>query len=591
MDNNNFGKFIIKLRKEKGMTQQQLAEKLYITDKAVSKWERGLSFPDITILKSLAEILELDVSELLNCKKGKKEDIDIQKIVNEKIQEIEKLRKEKLKKKILKISILVIIVLLLSFIIITYYNKYHPKSIKDGENIYSLGNYNITKNGLNKMIDIIQKSYEMTSKYTVAYFEARVNSRGDIKSFTLSLNAFDENKQYVGRVGYTYTKNKLTYNLPVNDNLPIVIEYDKNSDIEYISNCMKKIPLKEQIKKSNLTSYVLRYDPNTIIENGKPIFDMRTGEKAALNKEDYDAGEGGISDGNTNVVIRLYDGVSMISEEQYLYVFSATHTSLSGNPNYMMETDYYIDSKGKLRFTRDYGKTWIDTDISKEELDNTLEFYNNSLSLIPNSWFMSKNKNLPIAYFYGEEPVLKISLDNGTTWSETQIATSKNFGNYITRRVVGFTSENFGYVALGTDYSKYYGESKKMYLTYDSGKTWEEREFPLNDTSNSLVDMCMYDENIGVLILDNSNNVNFPIIYATKDGGKSWQEVKFPHFNLPDEIKYIVDIDSITKENDDYIITLGQGEEGTLKAVFSTRDLFSPWLFNKTLKKNIHKVG
>ena len=108
MDNNNFGNFIMNIRKEKGMTQQQLAEKLYITDKAVSKWERGLSFPDITILKSLAEILELDVSELLNCKKGKKEDIDIQKIVDEKIQEIEKLRKEKLKKKILKISILVI---------------------------------------------------------------------------------------------------------------------------------------------------------------------------------------------------------------------------------------------------------------------------------------------------------------------------------------------------------------------------------------------------------------------------------------------------------------------------------------------------
>ena len=99
MDNNNFGNFIMNIRKEKGMTQQQLAEKLYITDKAVSKWERGLSFPDITILKSLAEILELDVSELLNCKKGKKEDIDIQKIVDEKIQEIEKLRKEKLKKK------------------------------------------------------------------------------------------------------------------------------------------------------------------------------------------------------------------------------------------------------------------------------------------------------------------------------------------------------------------------------------------------------------------------------------------------------------------------------------------------------------
>ena len=547
------------IRKEKGMTQQQLAEKLYITDKAVSKWERGLSFPDITILKSLAEILELDVSELLNCKKGKKEDIDIQKIVDEKIQEIEKLRKEKLKKKILKISILVIIVLLLCCFSIKYYNKYHPKNIKDGENTYSLGSYNLTKKGLDKMMDIIQKSDEVTNKYTVAYFEARVNSRGNIKSFTLSLNAFDENEQYVGRVGYTYTKNKLTYNIQENDNLSVVIEYDKNSDIEYISNCIKKIPLKEQIKK-------------------------------ALNKKDYDAGKGGISDGNTNVVIRLYDGVSMVSEEQYLYIFNATHTSSSGNPNYMMETDYYIDNKGKLKFTRDYGRTWINADISKEELDDTLEFYN-SLSLTPNSWFMSKNENLPIAYFYGRSPILKISLDNGTTWKQANIDTNGKFVNYITKRVIGFTSKNFGYVALGTDYSKYYGESKKMYLTYDSGKTWEERELPLNNSANTLVDLCMYDENTGVLILDNTSDVNFPIIYATKDGGKNWQEVKFSYFNFPDEIQYIVDIDSITKENEDYILTLGQGEKGTLKAVFSTRDLFSPWLFNKTLKKNIHTVG
>lgn len=441
------------------------------------------------------------------------------------------------------------------------------------------------------MIDIIQKSDEMTNKYTVAYFEARVNSRGDIKSFTLSLNAFDENEQYVGRVGYTYTKNKLTYNLPVNDNLPIVIEYDKNSDIEYISNCIKKIPLKEQIKKSNLTSYVVRYDPNTIIESGKPAFDMKTEVKKALSKKDYDDGKGGISDGNTNVVIRLYDGVSMVSEEQYLYVFNATHTSSSGNSNYMMESDYYIDNKGKLKFTRDYGRTWINADISKEELDKNLEFYNNSLSLTPNSWFMSKDESLPIAYFYGRSPVLKISLDNGTTWNQANIDTNGKFVNYITRRVIGFTSKNFGYVALGTDYSKFYGESKKMYLTYDSGKTWEERELPLNDTANTLVDMCMYDENIGVLILDNTSDVNFPIIYATKDGGKSWQEIKFSYFNFPDEIKYIVDIDSIAKENEDYIITLGQGEEGTLKAVFYTRDLFIPWGFRKTLKKNIHTVG
>lgn len=66
MDNIKFGKFIKQLRAENNMTQKQLAEKLFITDKAVSKWERGLSMPDISLLGSLADIFGVTVSELLN---------------------------------------------------------------------------------------------------------------------------------------------------------------------------------------------------------------------------------------------------------------------------------------------------------------------------------------------------------------------------------------------------------------------------------------------------------------------------------------------------------------------------------------------
>ena len=57
MDENRIGQFIAQLRKEKNMTQKDLAELLHITDKAVSKWERGLSYPDITLLTSIAGIL------------------------------------------------------------------------------------------------------------------------------------------------------------------------------------------------------------------------------------------------------------------------------------------------------------------------------------------------------------------------------------------------------------------------------------------------------------------------------------------------------------------------------------------------------
>ena len=60
-----FGSFLAQLRREKGMTQKELAACLYVSDKAVSKWERGLSVPDITLLVPLAEQLNVTVAELL----------------------------------------------------------------------------------------------------------------------------------------------------------------------------------------------------------------------------------------------------------------------------------------------------------------------------------------------------------------------------------------------------------------------------------------------------------------------------------------------------------------------------------------------
>ncbi len=60
------GQFIAQLRKERKLTQKELAAQLHITDKAVSKWERGLSCPDITLLTSLADILGVTTGELLN---------------------------------------------------------------------------------------------------------------------------------------------------------------------------------------------------------------------------------------------------------------------------------------------------------------------------------------------------------------------------------------------------------------------------------------------------------------------------------------------------------------------------------------------
>lgn len=65
MDAGKTGKFISEKRKAINLTQKELADKLHVTDKAVSKWERGLSFPDISILIPLAEILNISLYDLL----------------------------------------------------------------------------------------------------------------------------------------------------------------------------------------------------------------------------------------------------------------------------------------------------------------------------------------------------------------------------------------------------------------------------------------------------------------------------------------------------------------------------------------------
>ena len=68
MSNKTMGEVISTLRKEKGLTQKELADRLNITDKAVSKWERGVACPDTQLIPKLAAILGLSVEELLNAK-------------------------------------------------------------------------------------------------------------------------------------------------------------------------------------------------------------------------------------------------------------------------------------------------------------------------------------------------------------------------------------------------------------------------------------------------------------------------------------------------------------------------------------------
>ena len=111
MNTQDFGKFVAELRKEKAMTQLQLAEKLNVTDKAVSRWETGKNFPDIEIFEDLSKILEVSVSELLEGKRIEKEEL----ITVSEENVVKQIKKNKKHKNIYLVIIAIVTVLAMFF--------------------------------------------------------------------------------------------------------------------------------------------------------------------------------------------------------------------------------------------------------------------------------------------------------------------------------------------------------------------------------------------------------------------------------------------------------------------------------------------
>ena len=81
MDLNKISNFIKAKRKELGITQDELAEKLFVTEKAISRWETGRGTPDISLLLPLSKELNIDVSELLNGEENKKSKNDVEQLI------------------------------------------------------------------------------------------------------------------------------------------------------------------------------------------------------------------------------------------------------------------------------------------------------------------------------------------------------------------------------------------------------------------------------------------------------------------------------------------------------------------------------
>ena len=123
MDQIKIGKFILNCRKEKSLTQEQLAEKLGVTSKSISRWENGNTMPDYSLLKDLCSELNISVNELLSGEKIKENDY-----MNKSEENLIKLRKQidKRKKVLTIISYVFMAIIIVAFILNMVLNRIFP---------------------------------------------------------------------------------------------------------------------------------------------------------------------------------------------------------------------------------------------------------------------------------------------------------------------------------------------------------------------------------------------------------------------------------------------------------------------------------
>ena len=125
MNQEAIGKFIAVCRKEKGLTQMQLAEKLNITNRAVSKWETGKSCPDTSIMLELCDILGITVNELLSGERISME--NYQKKAEENLIDLQQ-KKDKAQKGLLRVELIWLAVAVLVSPVHFAVNYYYPEN-------------------------------------------------------------------------------------------------------------------------------------------------------------------------------------------------------------------------------------------------------------------------------------------------------------------------------------------------------------------------------------------------------------------------------------------------------------------------------
>ena len=285
MDLIKIGKYIAFKRKEQGLTQKQLAEKLNMSDKSVSKWERGICLPDVIVYLELCEILGISINEFLAGEDIPKETIEQK--AEENIIQITKDNKNK--QKYLKKIIRLLIVMLVVFIFITsifiyqkltqpqnYIEPYLEKSTEmQTANMLSshpgnilLFHYNSKKNydSLTMYLTQYQKGKKISDKEICTFYNnpSKGTNTGNIalvvdyEASTLKIIDAFEDGYYVAE-GISFLENISNYD---------VWDYDKIEEKTSIKYSKKQMLVALSYGKNNVTSLPIKgLETNKKIKN------------------------------------------------------------------------------------------------------------------------------------------------------------------------------------------------------------------------------------------------------------------------------------------------------------------------------------
>ena len=611
MDNEKFGKFIKELRKQNNLTQKELAAKLNLTDKAISKWERGLSFPDITMLNDIAEVFHVDVSEILNGEFGKKDNIDIEKIVNETINNIKKKqeKKEQVIKKTKKIVKIISLVIFILFICLQcgyiFVLKSHDFEYIIDQLFYIVNEVIIFNGTISILLWVKKNKIKDISSCVVFVIATIINLCFMINNTLNTTSIIDFSNNFSHEL--IIKLDKETGSAVVYKDIRLFIfarpklqlPYEIKGDIkrQWLTNDICNVTYTD--KDANLREYVATYGDRGNGVSYSYVFNVLQGDWLTLEKE------GNHTRLNTNrrSIIIYKNGKTETFDYSDIKQYGTIAIVLYQNelPRYVVALNKDCSIDDKTHIIKDGGTiTVVEVSMKKtipEKLSRTIA----NISVEKNNY---KIKDGILYYSYDGETIIDVpgdfssveyndynyqisdfktvffnedeqqkyliySDDMGNTWQKTNINVYSYIQNIqFINKDVGFMLQFYDKV-MGTTFGE----------TEDGGKTWKSVSKGIGNYGKEEFKtgshIYFINENIGFLTMPNISG-EYCKLYITKNGGHDFEELNisnnqiYDFYNLP------------TIENGVLTLEISQGSDGDYNGgdslMFISNDNANSWI-------------